>query len=239
MAIQKILATDRIESGFRTKYNQTVDEIWVNILDLGNGSIRITKVDGTSINVSLTSSFYTKSQIQNLLTGNLPATETTAGIVELATLTETNEGNDDGRVITPFKAKFSTLFPLKGNWSSTFGEDPGDPLSGGYDTGMIVIYSGSFYLSLVDENKVEPGTDITKWEIVGATPNIEVNKTGADVDSNGDLDLSSLSLPDKPKNPTVYVNNITGSFQIQFNKSTKVISGLYGVAPDDVIEIIF
>lgn len=82
---------------------------------------------------------------------------------------------------------------------------------------------------------------ITKWYAKSLiSDSVEpIDKTGADVDSNGDLDLSADNVPEIPRNPTVYVDNIVGGWQTQYDKSTKKISGLYGVDPSSIIQIIF
>lgn len=68
---------------------------------------------------------------------------------------------------------------------------------------------------------------------------IVVTRMGEEVDANGDLDLSTEELPEAPRQPTVYIDEIAGSWQIQYNKSTKVLTGLYGISPEATIEIIF
>jgi len=68
---------------------------------------------------------------------------------------------------------------------------------------------------------------------------IMVIRSGEDVDANGDLDLSTEELPEAPRQPTIYVDEVAGNWQIQYNKSTKVLTGLYGISPEATIEIIF
>jgi hypothetical protein len=239
MAIQKILGSDKLESGFRSKYNETVDEIWVNIQDNGDGTITVTKSNGTTFTRTLTSSFYTKQQVLDLLTGNNPATEDNAGIAELATLTETNTGEDDARIITPFKAKYSTLFAFKGRWISEFNYDPDEIELSGYSVDMVVHHNGIIYLSLIDFNLIEPGTDEAKWQAIGGGVEPEpITKTGADVDGNGDLDLSGSGLPEYAK-LSVYVDGILNAYQIQYNNTTKIMSGFYGIDSGSEIKIVY
>ncbi|WP_343530833.1 hypothetical protein [Pedobacter sp.] len=66
-----------------------------------------------------------------------------------------------------------------------------------------------------------------------------VSRLGEAVDVNGDLNLSEEELPEYPRQPTVYVDEVAGSWQTQYNKSTKVLTGLYGISPEATIEIIF
>jgi len=66
-----------------------------------------------------------------------------------------------------------------------------------------------------------------------------VSRLGEEVDANGDLNLSEEELPQYPRQPTVYIDEVAGSWQTQYNKSTKVLTGLYGISPEATIEIIF
>lgn len=53
MAIQKILDTDKLNTGWRTKYNQTVDEMIQAVTYVGNGILRFLKVSGSTFDVQL------------------------------------------------------------------------------------------------------------------------------------------------------------------------------------------
>jgi len=66
-----------------------------------------------------------------------------------------------------------------------------------------------------------------------------ISKAGSNVDANGDLDLSAETIPDFPSNPAVYIDGIVGGYQTQYNNSTKIITGLYGVDSVSVINIKF
>lgn len=184
MAISKILPTDRLQSGFRTRYNATVDEIWVSISDKGNGSFEITKFNGQKISFNLQESFYTKAEIADLLSGNDPASESTAGIVQIATLQEVNEGEDDGKVITPYKANISSLFPFKGIWKPDFNEQ-NTPQESGYMAGMLVVFNGIIWISDVDYNISEPGSN-ANWTKIGGGGLDTVTFNQANLVSMGD-----------------------------------------------------
>lgn len=67
MAIQNIVSSDKLQSGFRAKYNTSIDEIWVSGVDLGNGTLRVTKHNGDTYDIDLTTSFYTKAQTEVVL----------------------------------------------------------------------------------------------------------------------------------------------------------------------------
>lgn len=68
---------------------------------------------------------------------------------------------------------------------------------------------------------------------------IELEVSGDAVDNDGNLDLSELLPDDIKKSPSVFVNNVTGEYQTQFNRVTKILTGLYGVDPEATIEIFF
>lgn len=61
-------------------------------------------------------------------------------------------------------------------------------------------------------------------------------KTGADVDGNGDLDLSASGLPDYAK-PFVYVDEKLNAYTIQYDNTTKIMSGFYGISSSSEIKI--
>lgn len=167
MAITNILTSDKIQV-FRTKFNAAIAEIWESAVDNGDGTVTITKHGAGTYTFDLGTSFFTKDEINALLVSLTQATTETLGSVELATLDEVNEGSDEERVITPFTAANSTLFPLKGAWDSD------SALDGFYLLNFIVFHEGAFYLSLEGDelagNLAEPGTDDTKWQIVGGSP---------------------------------------------------------------------
>lgn len=75
-------------------------------------------------------------------------------------------------------------------------------------------------------------------ELQGQMEAITIILYGEDVDENGDLTVNPSLVPALPK-PTVYVDSILGVWPVQFNKQTNVLSGLYGIDPGAIIEIIF
>ncbi|RKD19016.1 hypothetical protein BCY91_14155 [Pelobium manganitolerans] len=107
-----------------------------------------------------------------------------------------------------------------------------------YKKDEFVEKDGKLYKSLEDGNNTDPSISDNWLKVGGGGDAVEVTKSGADVDANGDLDLSDIDIPANPK-PTVYVDNVTGNWQTQFNKQTKILTGLYGIDPGATIEIIF
>lgn len=69
MAVQYILSTDKLQSGFRAKYNLSVAEIITGFLDNGDGTVTASKFGGGTFTIDFTTSFYTKTQINALLAG--------------------------------------------------------------------------------------------------------------------------------------------------------------------------
>jgi hypothetical protein len=63
MALQKIISTDKLNSGWREKFNNNVDEVPISFTDNEDGTGDFNKSGGGKIEVDLTGSFYTKSQL--------------------------------------------------------------------------------------------------------------------------------------------------------------------------------
>lgn len=53
MAVESILTSDTLKSGFRKKYNNSVAEIIVSVTDLINGKLRFTKFSGETFDVTV------------------------------------------------------------------------------------------------------------------------------------------------------------------------------------------
>lgn len=68
---------------------------------------------------------------------------------------------------------------------------------------------------------------------------LEITLLGEDVDGDGNIDLSVLVQGVVKRAPSVFVDNVSGAYSIQFDKGTKILTGLYGVDPESVIEIFF
>lgn len=74
MAVKKILSTDTLETGFRAKYNETVDEIITGYefpaavgLQPDGYTLRLKKFGGGYIDINLQQFYYTKQQVTDLL----------------------------------------------------------------------------------------------------------------------------------------------------------------------------
>ena len=70
---QNILSTDKLQSGFRAKFNANVALLITDIVDNGNGTATVQLQGGTNFQIDLTTSFYTKTQVQNLINAVQPA----------------------------------------------------------------------------------------------------------------------------------------------------------------------
>lgn len=73
MAVQTILSTDKLQSGFRAKYNLSVNEIITSFVDNGNGTVTANLFGGGTLTMTLTTSFYDKTQINALFAGVVPS----------------------------------------------------------------------------------------------------------------------------------------------------------------------
>lgn len=70
---QTILSTDKLQSGFRAKINQDIALLITDIVDNGDGTATVQLQGGTNFQIELTDSFYTKTQVQALITAVQPA----------------------------------------------------------------------------------------------------------------------------------------------------------------------
>ena len=66
MAVEYILATDKLQSGFRAKYNLSVAEIITGFTDNGDGTLTANLFGGGTLTIDLTDSFFTKAEITAL-----------------------------------------------------------------------------------------------------------------------------------------------------------------------------
>lgn len=74
MSVQYIQTSDTLGSGFRVKYNASVAEIITAVTDVGNGSLNFQKFNSEVFNVTLTTSFFTKQQVNDAISAALAAT---------------------------------------------------------------------------------------------------------------------------------------------------------------------
>lgn len=65
---QTILSTDKLQSGFRAKFNANVALLITDIVDNGDGTATVELQGGTNFVVDLGTSFYTKPEVQALIT---------------------------------------------------------------------------------------------------------------------------------------------------------------------------
>lgn len=66
--LQTILPTDKLQSGFRAKFNANVALLITDIIDNGDGTATVELQGGTNFVVDFSISFYTKAQVQALIT---------------------------------------------------------------------------------------------------------------------------------------------------------------------------
>lgn len=65
---QTIGSTDKLQSGFRAKFNANVALLITDIIDNGNGTATVQLQGGTNFQIDLDVSFYTKAQVDALIT---------------------------------------------------------------------------------------------------------------------------------------------------------------------------
>ncbi len=65
---QEILSTDKLQSGFRAKFNANVALLITDIVDNGDATVTVELQGGTNFVVDLGTSFYDKAQVQALIT---------------------------------------------------------------------------------------------------------------------------------------------------------------------------
>jgi hypothetical protein len=70
---QTILSTDKLQSGFRAKINADIALLITDIVDNGNATATAELQGGTVFQIDLSTSFYTKAQVQALITAVTPA----------------------------------------------------------------------------------------------------------------------------------------------------------------------
>lgn len=73
MAVEYILSSDKLQSGFRAKYNLSVAQIITSFTDNGDGTVTANLFGGTTLTMDLTDSFYTKTEINALFSGISPS----------------------------------------------------------------------------------------------------------------------------------------------------------------------
>lgn len=65
---QTINSTDKLQSGFRAKFNANVALLITDIIDNGDGTAQVVLQGGTELTIDLTDSFYTKDEVISLIT---------------------------------------------------------------------------------------------------------------------------------------------------------------------------
>lgn len=130
MAVRVINGTDTLESGFRAKYNETIQQIVTSGSIDGSLKIVLTKYGGETIEIDLSGLIYSKAQVDTIA-GVEIATEETLGVGQIATVEEVMEGDEGQAWVTPstLEAKLSaqktakTTIPVTGpltiNWDGT------------------------------------------------------------------------------------------------------------------------
>lgn len=108
MAAEKILVSDTLDSGFRVKYNATVDTLINGNATVDNdGIIYFPKVDGSNWSIDIRSKFLTSSEVSALVNPAIrQATETITGQVRKSTLQELVDGDSDFAYVSATGLKY-------------------------------------------------------------------------------------------------------------------------------------
>ena len=109
MAALKIESTDTLNSGFRVKYNDTVDTLIIGNGTIDNdGIIRFPKFDGSFWELDIREKFPTTSSVSSLVNPAIrQATDVITGQVRKATVTEIVDGSTDFGYVSAAGLKYA------------------------------------------------------------------------------------------------------------------------------------
>lgn len=142
---QDILSTDKLQSGFRAKFNANVALLITDIVDNGDATATVELQGGTNFIVDFSISFYTKAEVQALITAVQAAVwGSITGDVTVQTDVVGNLG-----IITPIDALlFSVNFAVESG-------DPDNPFFGfpasGYASFSVPGNTGTGWQLLIKE----------------------------------------------------------------------------------------
>lgn len=141
MAVEYILSTDKLQSGFRAKYNFSVAEIITGFIDQGNGTVNAVQFDATTLPIDLTTSFFTKSEIIALFAG-IP----TNTVTRVEFTASTNPGEDTIDLSAESIPAFPTyvFYPTAGGPAQPGDFDPDTQIVSGLspDTEYLCVFIG-------------------------------------------------------------------------------------------------
>jgi len=181
---QNILSTDKLQSGFRAKFNANVALLITDIVDNGDGTITVTLQGGTNFQVDLGTSFYTKAEVASLI----------GAVTTVAWGDITGNVQDQTDVV----GNYGIISPIddilvSGNFAVD-GADPDNPFgsfpASGYSSFSVPGISGTGWQLLIKENSA---TEIkfriynSAWQAwVSITPSADVitkTRTTSDADT--------------------------------------------------------
>lgn len=142
MAVQPILSTDKLQSGFRAKYNSSVNEIIISATDNGDGTAALNQYDSTNIQLDLTTSFFTKSEITALLAGLVPVSPVLR--VEFQKTGDINGEIDLSLETTIPEFPMVILYPTAGGVAQPASFDPVTLIISGieYNVEYLIVFIG-------------------------------------------------------------------------------------------------
>jgi hypothetical protein len=90
MGVELILSTDKLQSGFRAKYNSSVNQIITGFTDNDDGTATAALYGGSTLTIDFTDSFFTKAEVLALLAALVPVNP-----VERVEFTKTSDANGE------------------------------------------------------------------------------------------------------------------------------------------------
>ena len=127
-----------------------------------------------SVNIKFSDISTSQITFANYNLVNPPSTEITAGVIEIATQTETNTGTDDLRAITP--KKLTAFWNNKSAWTIN-----NDGAGSGLDADLLDGQHGAFYLDLSNTTGTLPIARL------GGTYNISISGNAVNSDKLGNI----------------------------------------------------
>lgn len=127
MSVQLIQPTDKLNSGFRAKYNETANEVITGFTDNGDGTATANQFGSGGLPLDLRGSYFTKQEVIDLLASYVPGRQPIEYEYTEADLVE--EGSGDGNFYLPYKRPDGSPVPdgvMPYNIIFTY-EDPDNP----------------------------------------------------------------------------------------------------------------
>lgn len=142
MAVELILSTDKLQSGFRAKYNSSVNQIITGFTDNADGTVTAALFGGGTLTIDLTDSFFTKAQVTALLAALVPAPEVAR--VEFTGTSDADGELDLSAETTIPVDPFIMAYPTAGGMNQNCSFDPATSIIYGLSatTEYLIVFIG-------------------------------------------------------------------------------------------------